>query len=167
MSLLSFGRLIFSSEQEKNEAEKINFSMSGCHIRTEDEVCEVTHRVLDKLLSQDGLYFKAFELSDGPKDNTAEYLFAPKYYGTGDLRGLPIVEILPLYERMELVQKFFEQIFSLMKPTLIKLCICDEGYPILSDCKIMEVSLSELAQKLYDEYDDYCGTPTLLITIRK
>lgn len=167
MSLLSFGRLIFSSEQEKNEAGKLKLSMPGCYMRTEDEVCDVTRKVLDELLSQNDLYSEVFELSDGAKDNTAEYLFAPKYYGTGDLRGLPIVEILPLYERMELVQKFFEQIFSLMKPTLIKLCICDEGYPILSDCKIMEVSLSELAQKLYDEYDDYCGTPTFLITIKK
>ena len=164
MSLISFGMLIFSSEEEKINARENKVSVIGCYMRTEHEVDKITYRVLDQLFIQSDFYTEVFELSDGPKDNTVQDLCAPKYYC--EVNGKWQEKTPTLFERLKLLQLFLEEVFIKKKPIMIKLCISEQGYPLLSDCKIIDVSLNQLSKKLYEEFEQYGGVPTLLITIR-
>ena len=109
MSLIVFGSLIFSSEEEKINAQEQKTSIGNCYMRTGCEVAETTYNVSEKLFYQRDFHTETFELSDGPYDNTATKLFAPKYYC--ELNGEWKEKTPTLFERLELVQNFLEEIF--------------------------------------------------------
>lgn len=163
MSLIVFGSVFFSSEEQTVSFIKQEFFVNGCYMRTGSKVSKTTNNVVRNILGPSDFYAQTFELCDGPSDNTATELFAPKYYY--ETNGVWEEKAPTLCERLELVQNFLNELFLKTNPVKIKMCISNQGYPILTDCKVIKISLNQLLEKLYDEYEKYNDVPSLLVEI--